>query len=126
MASRNTDINRVNLAARHQLRFLHSALDGIDRGFNIDHDTLFHASRRVRPNTDNLNTSVGVNLADHGNNLGGPNIETDNHLFTLGVGHQPSPPTLVSCMDWRTSPKVTAAPCSYRRSTFCTACTVSS
>jgi len=41
MASRDAGVDRMNAAARHELRLFNSTLDRLYRGFDIDDDTPF-------------------------------------------------------------------------------------
>ena len=84
MATRHSDIHRMNIAARHQLGFFNRTLDRLNRRFNIDHHTLFHTAGGVRPNAGDLDTAVIGCLSDNGHNLGCSDIQPDYHVGRIG------------------------------------------
>ena len=43
MGAGDAGVHRVDMAARHQFGFFHSALNGAHSGFDIHHHALFHA-----------------------------------------------------------------------------------
>ena len=106
----DTHVNGVDLTARHQLGFLYRALYRIDRGFDIDHDTLFHTSGWMRADAHDLHTTIRVDLADNRDDLRGADIESDNHLLALLLSHYPSPLFCAPCIASSASLNVTAAP----------------
>ena len=110
MTASNTHVHGVNLTSRHQLGFFHRALYCIDRGLDIDHDTLLHASGWVGADTHDLHTAIRIDLAHHGDDLRGADVETDNHLLALLLSHYPSPLFCAPCIASSASLNVTAAP----------------
>ena len=52
-------IDRVYMAPRHQLGFFNCPLNGMNRGLDVDHHTLFQAGRRVQPGTDDFQCATG-------------------------------------------------------------------
>ena len=73
----------LDLAIGHQLGLFERALDGIDGGFDVDHYALLEAARIVAAHADNFDPAVRRNLRDHGNDLGGADIETDNEVLVV-------------------------------------------
>ncbi len=116
MTASNTDINRVNLAARHKFCFFHGSLYGIDCRLNIDHHAFLHAPRGVGADANNFNRALTINFTNDSNNLRSSNIQPNDHAFFRCINHHG-----VSCQLARgKSPeahcdvgsKATAAPCS--------------
>ncbi len=54
MAAGDAGVDRVDLAARHQLGFLHGALDRHHGGLDIDHHALLQTARRMHTEADHL------------------------------------------------------------------------
>jgi hypothetical protein len=71
----------VNAATGHQLCLFHSALNGLDGGFDVHHHSTLEAPGRVRANAHHFDGAVHLALADNRNHLGGSDIEADNHVF---------------------------------------------
>ena len=122
MASGDAHVDRVDLTTRHQFCFLYRALYRVDGRLDVDHDALLHAPGGMRANAHHLHATVGINLSDNGNYLRGANIKPHDHLLAVPIGHYSSPLFCTACIASPASLNVTAAPCSYRRSTFATAC----
>ena len=70
----------MDFAAGHQLRFLHRALDGLNRGFDIDHDTTLQIPRRMRAYADDFNALVSSHFTHQGHDLGGADVQAHNQL----------------------------------------------
>ena len=111
VVARDTNIDRVNLTARHQLRFFHRSLNGVNRRLNIDDNTFLQSFRRVRSDTNNIDGAIGIDFTNHSNNLGRPYIQSDDHsLFFICCHYRPpcSRATVVTAKLW--SRRKTAAP----------------
>ena len=81
VAAGNPGKHFMNGAIRHQLGFFHRALNGLDGGLDIDHHALFQATRRSLPHADDIQRTVFEHLGHDGDNLGGANIQPDQHVF---------------------------------------------
>ena len=80
-------MDRVNLTSRHQLRLFYRALDGVNRGFDVDDDPFLHPAGRMRADANDFHFTVIVDLPDHCDDLRGPDIEPDNHLLADRIAH---------------------------------------
>ena len=80
-------MDRVNLTSRHQLRLFYRALDGVNRGFDVDDDPFLHPAGRMRADANDFHFTVSVDLPYHCDDLRGPDIEPDNHLLADRVAH---------------------------------------
>jgi len=80
-------VDRVDLAAGHELGLLHRALNRLDGGFDVHHHALFEAPGGVGADPDHLDITVGLHLADNGDHLGRADIETDEQIAFLFACH---------------------------------------
>ena len=78
MAAGDAGVNRVDLAARHQLGLFDGALDRLHRGLDIDHHAFFQAARRMHAKADHLQRAIGLQLTDNGDDLRRANIQPDH------------------------------------------------
>ena len=69
MAARNASVDRMYLATCHELGFLDRALNRFDRRFDINHSPLLKTARAMAANTNNIQTTVRVNISDYCYNL---------------------------------------------------------
>ena len=83
----NTDIDRVDLAAGHEFGFFDRTLDGLHGGFDIDHDAFFEAAGRAGADTDDFDAAISLELAHDRDNLGGADVESDDHFVRSAAGH---------------------------------------
>ncbi len=95
VAARNAGVHRLDLHVRHQLGFLHRALDGLDGGLDVDDDALLEAARRVRAQADDLYLVVALGEPDDRDHLRGPDVEADDDVLVAFAGHQACPLPLV-------------------------------
>jgi hypothetical protein len=92
VSARDACIDRVDLAARHELRFFGSFPNGLDRGINIDHHTSTKSLGWVTADPDDVD-ALCIDLRDHGADLRRADVESDYQFFIAG---HPLPP-LLSC-----------------------------
>ena len=89
VSSRNPRVYRRDLAVRHQLRFFHGVLDGIDGGVDVDDDALAQSLRRVRTDSDDIG-AVLCALRNDRADLGGADVEAhDQIVFACHSIHPP-------------------------------------
>ena len=87
VAAGDAGVDRVNFAARHQFRFLHGALDGLHRGFDVDHHAFLQAARRVAADADDLEGAVGLDFADDGDDLAGADVQAHQKISIRTLSH---------------------------------------
>ncbi len=89
MTAGDARVDRVDLAAGHQLGLFHGALNGMHRGFDIHHHTLLEAARGMGTDADDFHTALRRDLTDDGHHLGGADVESHDEVFfnLLGHGH---------------------------------------
>ena len=80
VAAGDAGVDALDLAAGHQLGFLDGALDRLHRRLDVHHHALLQAAGGVRTDADHLEHAVLGHLADDGDDLGGADVETDDHL----------------------------------------------
>ena len=87
VAACDAGIHGVNLAAGHQLRFLDRALNRLHRGFDVDHDALLEAARRMSADADDLERAVRLDLADDGDHLARADVEAHHQIAVRSLSH---------------------------------------
>ena len=92
MTARYTNVDRVYLAACHQLSLFHCPLNGLHSRFNIDHHSLLHTFRRAGADTDNFNVTLQTNLANYRHHLRCADVETYYQFFILHAAHGSASP----------------------------------
>src|SRR5262245_44087211 len=81
-----------DLAAGHQLGFLHGLADRLDRGVDVDDDALLEAPRGCRADADDLGP-LDTELRDDHADLVGPDVEADGDGGLSRHAHAPRPPS---------------------------------
>src|SRR6516165_8285545 len=76
----NAGEHRVDLAAGHELGFLHRALDRLHRGLDVDHHAFFESARGLRAEAEQLDRAVEPHLPDERHHLRGADVETDDEV----------------------------------------------
>ena len=94
MAAGNSHVDRVYLAARHQLGLLHRPLNGLHGGLDIDHHPLLHPLGGVRADPDHLHIALWPDFPDDRHHLGRADVQADDHLFVLYAAHGSVSPVL--------------------------------
>ena len=94
VAARNAGVDIVNLARGHHFRFLHGAGDGFDGAFDIHHYATFQPVHRRGSAANHAETPVRADFSHHANDLGGANVETNNHIFVF-FAHEDVPFTVL-------------------------------
>ncbi len=79
--SADRQVHRADLDAGHQLGFLDRLLDRLDRRLEIDDDAALQALRFGDADADHIDAAVVQQLADHGADLGGADVETHHVSF---------------------------------------------
>src|SRR3990167_1262903 len=87
VAAGDADINRVDLAAGHEFCFLDRALDGLHGGFDVHHNALLEAAGRTGAEADNFDSAIAFELADDRDDLGGADVEANDHFLGPAAGH---------------------------------------
>src|SRR6056300_632639 len=77
----------MNLTTCHQLRLFHCTLDRLHSGFNIHHGTFLKTTGFMPADTDNIEPTFFVDLADNGHNFGCTDIQANYHISTTQVTH---------------------------------------
>ena len=80
MAAGNARVHGADLAIGHELGLFDRTLDRLHGGFNIDHHALLQSTRGLRTHADDLDGSVGRNLSNQRQHLGGANIQSDDDV----------------------------------------------
>jgi hypothetical protein len=80
VAASDARVDRVDLAAGHQLGFLDGALYRLHRRFDVDHHTALETARRLRADADDLDAAVGRDLSDQDHHFRGADVESDDEL----------------------------------------------
>ena len=80
VAAGDTGIDRLDLAAGHQLGLFDGLADGGDRALDVDDDPFAQAAGRAGADADDVDAVLG-DVADDGADLGGADIETDDQIF---------------------------------------------
>ena len=80
VAACNAGIDRMYLAPCHQFRFLDGTLNGLHRGLDIDNRTLLQTAGAMAANADDIETAVGLDVADDGDDFGRADVQTDNQI----------------------------------------------
>ena len=86
--------HRVDLAARHELCFLHRALDRLHRGFDVHDDALFQSPRGLGAEAEQLDRAIEPHLSHQRHDLGGADVEPDDEVAFCALKHRdrrPSP-----------------------------------
>jgi hypothetical protein len=78
--------HRRDLAPGHVLGLVDRGPDRRHRGVDVDHDAAAQALRRGRADADDVDAVVG-HLAGDRRDLGGADVEADDDLGSLGLGH---------------------------------------
>ena len=73
-------VDGVDLAVGHELGLLDRALDGLHRGFDIDHHALLESARGLAAHADDFDRSVRGDLTDQRQHFGGADVEADDHV----------------------------------------------
>jgi len=98
MAAGNTGINRVNVATRHQFRFLDGALNRVHGRLDIDDNAFLESARRVRTDANHFDIALVADLADDRDDLRRADVEPDNQVFVAplvqGLNPATMPPSL--------------------------------
>ncbi len=81
VAAGDAGVDRVDLAVRHQLGLLDRALDRLHRRLDVDDHALLQAARRLAAHADDLDRTVGRDLADQREHLGGADVQSDDDVF---------------------------------------------
>ena len=68
----------ADLAVGHQLGLFEGALDGVDRGFDIDDHALAHAARFMLAQAQHFEAPFGQDLGHDSHHLAGADIEGDD------------------------------------------------
>ena len=75
-------VHRLDLAARHQLRFLDGAPDRGDGRLDVDHHAFAQPARRMRPDPDDVD-AFGGDFAHDAADLRGADVQPDKQLALL-------------------------------------------
>ena len=76
VVSGDPHIDRVDLHAGHELRFLHRFLDGLHGAVDVHHHALFQAVGRADADPDDVHLAVVLRFADDGADLGRTQVKT--------------------------------------------------
>src|SRR5690606_5357975 len=87
VAAGDPGVDRVDIAAGHQFRFLDGALDGVHGRFDVDHHTFLEAARRMRADAYDFDAAALVDLADDGDDLGRPDVQADDQILVPALAH---------------------------------------
>ncbi len=87
VTARDTRVDRMDPTARHQLGLLNRALNRLHGGFNIDYYALFHSTRWVMTDTNDLHLAHRRYLSDDGKYLRGPDVEPHHQSFIIPLCH---------------------------------------
>ena len=88
VAARNSRVDRVDIAARHQLGFLDGALNRMHRRLDVDDHTFFQATGRVRTDADHFDlATVTHNFAHNGDDFGRADVESDDQVLVASLAH---------------------------------------
>ncbi len=80
MGTGDAGVDRMDLAAGHQLRLFHGTLNRAHGGFDVHHHALLHAPRRLGAQTHYLHNAFLGDLADDGHDLGGADVQAHDHV----------------------------------------------
>ena len=80
MAAGNADVDRIDLHARHQFRFLDGFFDRFHGAVDVHHHALFQAVRGADADADDVDLSVFLHLAYDGADLGCSQVQPDEHI----------------------------------------------
>ena len=80
VAAGDAGVHRVDLAAGHELGFLHGALDRLHRRLDVDDHALLQPARGLRAQAEQLDHPVRADLADQRDDLGGADVEADDEI----------------------------------------------
>src|SRR5450756_785284 len=83
VAAGDSGIDARDLAICHEFGLLQRALDGVDRGFDVDHHALFQALGLVPAHADDVQPVVRQQLRDDRHHLGGAAIEADDEVLVF-------------------------------------------
>ena len=86
VSPRDSGVDRLDLAPRHELRLFHRLSDGGNRALDIDHYPLAEPPRRACSNADDVDSFFG-DIPDDGAYFGRPDIEANNEIIFSGSGH---------------------------------------
>src|SRR6185437_16513834 len=70
----------VDLAAGHELGFLHGALDRLHCRLDVDDHALLQAPRGLRAEAQHFDTAVDADFADQRHHLGGADVEAHDEI----------------------------------------------
>src|SRR5690606_37679662 len=70
----------------HQLGLFERALNGVDRGLDIDDHALAHAARFVLAQAEHFKTPFRQDFGDHGYHFAGTDIQGDDEVLNV-TGH---------------------------------------
>ncbi len=87
MAAGYACVNGVNVAARHQLGFLDRALDRVNRRLDVDDHAFLESTRRMRPNSDDLDIAVFAKVTHDRDNLGSADVQPDDQVIVGSLRH---------------------------------------
>ena len=73
-------VDRMDLAAGHQFRLFHGALNRAHGGFDVHHHAFLHAPRGLGAQADHLDNARIGDLTDNGHNLGGADVQSHDHV----------------------------------------------
>src|SRR5216684_2992919 len=79
---RDSDVQRGDRDPRHPFGAVHGFFDRARRGVNINYDAFADARRRRVPYPSDVDVAVVVDFPDDRTHLGGPDIQSDDVLFT--------------------------------------------
>ena len=79
----DADVGRADLDAGHQLRLLEHALDRVDGGLEVDHDTLAQAARLRLADADHVEAALVRDLGDDRADLVGADVQADDVAILL-------------------------------------------
>ena len=88
VAAGDAGIHRVDLAAGHELGFLHRALDRLHGGLDVDHHALLQSARGLRAEAEELDRAVGLDFAHQRHDLGGADVESDDQIAFRSLSHR--------------------------------------
>ena len=92
MATGDSGVNRVDLAAGHELGLFDSTLYRLDGGLDVNDDAALQPARWMRTDADYFYRVLGGQLADDRDDFGCADIEPDDKLAVTSFSHRLSPP----------------------------------
>jgi hypothetical protein len=83
VAAGDAGVDALDLAVGHQLGLFQRLLDALHGGVDVDHHAALETVARRHAQACQLELAAGQHLGHHGHDLGGADVQPDDHIFVF-------------------------------------------